>query len=129
MNRILGEENPIYEKIDYVIGIISAGAIIVVWVPQIYITFKLKGPKSLSVITLLLTAPGSALSIYFMISFHQTILVWLPAAFSCFFQLILLFMCLYYLYGNRCCPSTDYRLIVNQSIDESSRENLRITNL
>lgn len=116
MNKLFKPTDVVYSRSDYVIGVIAAGSIIVVWVPQIWITWKLKGPKSLSVITLMLTAPGSALSIYFMIAYGNSLLVWLPNAFSCAFQMILLVMCIYYLYGNRCCKKTDY-LVINQADD------------
>jgi len=130
MNKLFPYPNPTSIKVDYVIGIISAGSIIVVWVPQIWITYKVKGPKSLSVATLILTAPGSALSIYFMISFGNSLEVWLPNAFSCFFQVILLIMCIYYLYGHKCMSKKDDYLVVNQNEEDgSTRDIIRTVHL
>jgi len=92
----------IYNMTDTFFGIVSSIMIIIVWLPQIWTTYKAKSPGSLSVAMLVLTAPGGYLTIVFLaVLYHNSLWVWLPTVFSATFQTMLLILCVYYEYGSK----------------------------
>lgn len=81
---------------SYTLGIVSAIIPVFVWTPQLYTTYKLKGPGSLSLTMQVIQTPGS-----FILAFNQIWsgqwLVGMTAAISGFEQLLLVLMCTYFL--------------------------------
>jgi len=93
--------NIIYTTLDSFFGVVSSLAILVVWCPQIWTTYKGKTAGSLSILMLCLTSPGGYLTIYLQaIVYHNRYWVWAPIVMSASLQTILLFMCIYYEYGS-----------------------------
>jgi hypothetical protein len=67
----------------YVIwGAIASGTIMLQWIPQIYTTWKLKGPGSLSIITLMMNSVGSVLNVYFYVADGNAFWTWFPFVIS-----------------------------------------------
>lgn len=76
-------DHPMNKVLDYVMGILGTLTIIAQWIPQMYTTYKTKGPGSLSVITLVINAPGSFLNVILQFSANPAgVSVWLPYLFS-----------------------------------------------
>jgi len=121
-NYWFSKKDFIYRATDSFFGIVSSFMIVVVWIPQLYTTFKAKRPGSLSIMMLALTAPGGYLAIIFVaVIYSNGIWVWIPTVFSAAFQTVLLFMCIYYEYGWKirtfCCTESEENryTAINQS--------------
>jgi len=84
---------------------IGLGAILflmVMYIPQLYTTYKVKHSGTLSVTSLLIQCPGSLAVVYFAaIQSHLDWTTWSPYLASASQQAILLIMCLYYFLVNR----------------------------
>lgn len=93
-NGFSGEINFKYGK---TIGIINACINVLIWMPQIITTCRLKDPGSLSIVMLILQAPGGLISTAFM-AFGQkeNWTTWLPIFCSCCQQILLLSICIFY---------------------------------
>eukprot|EP00026_Physarum_polycephalum_P011719 Phypoly_transcript_11960.p1 GENE.Phypoly_transcript_11960~~Phypoly_transcript_11960.p1 ORF type:complete len:321 (+),score=45.38 Phypoly_transcript_11960:112-1074(+) len=85
-----------------IIGIFAVVFLMIMYIPQLYTTFKAKHTGSLSVVTLLIQAPGSLVVVYFdAIESHLSWTTWVPFLVSAIQQFILIFMCFYYYLRNR----------------------------
>ncbi|EAX82542.1 hypothetical protein TVAG_140300 [Trichomonas vaginalis G3] len=84
-------------KFGKTLGIVNAAINVLIWMPQIITTCKLKDSGSLSIIMLILQAPGGLISTAFM-AFGQkeNWTTWLPIFCSCCQQIILLTICIIY---------------------------------
>lgn len=78
------------------LGIVSAIVPVFVWTPQLYTTYKLKGPGSLSLTMQVIQTPGSFIQAFFQIWSGEW-LVGMTAAISGFEQLLLVLMCTYFM--------------------------------
>jgi len=77
------------------LGTTSSIMMVLEWAPQIYTTWKMKSPGSLSVLMLLIQIPGSLLVIYFQAILNEAdFTTWAPYFFQCVEQGILVAMCL-----------------------------------
>eukprot|EP01121_Diplochlamys_sp_Union-15-3_P019176 TRINITY_DN7163_c0_g3_i1.p1 TRINITY_DN7163_c0_g3~~TRINITY_DN7163_c0_g3_i1.p1 ORF type:complete len:151 (+),score=3.45 TRINITY_DN7163_c0_g3_i1:177-629(+) len=76
-----------------VCGFASSIIVLIMWCPQIYTTYKLKGPGSLSIPMLCIQLPGSLLVVYFQISEGAEITTWGPYVITAIEQFILIIMC------------------------------------
>lgn len=79
-------------------GIISAGLTLLIWVPQIYTTYVLKGSQSLSLIMMIVLTPGSFVNLYYQIGMDAKFWIWIPTALAGFFQCVLCCMMVYFTY-------------------------------
>jgi len=94
----------IYHKTDRAVtvayamtlGILAAIGVLFQWAPQIYTTYKLKSPGSLSITSLLLLFPGILLILYFQVSLGANWTTWGPFIVELIQQLILTVMCIVY---------------------------------
>jgi len=91
----------ILQVIAKVLGLVSAVLIVVQWTPQIYTTYKMKSPGSLSVLMLILQIPGSLLVMFFQAFNHKDITIWLPYVFQFLQQSILVVMCVIFAVQDR----------------------------
>jgi uncharacterized protein with PQ loop repeat len=89
-----GSSSPILTDYAFAIGIVSAVAEFIHWTPQIWKTWKAKDPGSLSILMLLLQAPGSFLVVFFQIRYHENLSSWLTFFVTGVQQIILLILCL-----------------------------------
>jgi uncharacterized protein with PQ loop repeat len=92
---MLGGDSDEVKGYAYSLGIISAIVPIFTWTPQIWATYKLKSPGSLSITMQIIQVPGS-----FILAFYQVIngqwLVGMTAVVAGIEQTILLVLCLIY---------------------------------
>jgi len=89
-------------KVAQTLGYTSSILIAIQWTPQIWTTFKLKDPGSLSILMLLLQMPGALLVMYFQAILNAAdASTWVPYAFLFLEELLLVIMCLYYIVRNR----------------------------
>jgi len=97
-----GSNSQIVVDYAFTLGIIASLANIVQWTPQIIKTFRDKNVGSLSIIMLLLQAPGSFLVVYFQaIEYHSNVSTWLTFLITGIQQSILLILCIYYEIQNK----------------------------
>jgi hypothetical protein len=69
------------------------------WIPQIYQTYVIKGNYSLSVVAIFIHWMGCIVTIFYQLYFNsQGFMVILPYIFGAFFELVVIFMCVYYQY-------------------------------
>eukprot|EP01103_Thecamoeba_quadrilineata_P016816 TRINITY_DN5745_c0_g1_i1.p1 TRINITY_DN5745_c0_g1~~TRINITY_DN5745_c0_g1_i1.p1 ORF type:complete len:180 (+),score=14.94 TRINITY_DN5745_c0_g1_i1:412-951(+) len=78
------------------LGIFSVCVTIVMWLPQMYLTWRLKSPGTLSLLFLALQAPGSFIAGCFQLAEGTRFQSWLPFFVTGIQQTILLGMCIYY---------------------------------
>ncbi|KAJ3441744.1 pq loop repeat protein [Anaeramoeba flamelloides] len=64
---IQGPCSPVARNLAIVLGFISGMIVIFQWMPQLYSTYKFKGAGSISVITLVIQAPGGLVNLAFLI--------------------------------------------------------------
>jgi len=84
------------------LGTTSSILMVIEWAPQIYTTWKMKSPGSLSVLMLLIQIPGSLLVIYFQAILNAAdFTTWAPYFFQCIEQAILVVMCVIFWIRNR----------------------------
>jgi len=89
------------------LGIASSILITLQWAPQIWTTYKLKDPGSLSIVMLLLQMPGALLVMFFQSILNSAdVTTWAPYAFLFIEELILVVMCLYYTIRKKRNPHT-----------------------
>lgn len=82
-----------------IFGIISAGLIIVKYIPQLYTTFRNKASGSLSIVTMLIQTPGGlilTLCLFFLASTEWT--TWISFLTALILQGCVLMLCVYYDY-------------------------------
>jgi len=80
-----------------VYGVVALVLLVIQYIPQIYVTHKMKEAGSLSVITLLLQAPGSILVVYFQaIMNHKPWTTWAPYFATAVQQFVLIAQCTLY---------------------------------
>lgn len=78
-------------------GIISTVATIIMWLPQIILTYRKRDPGSLSLLMLLLQFPGGVAAVYFQAIMEQeSFTTWSPYLASALEQLILIILIVYY---------------------------------
>ena len=76
-----------------VLGLFASVVIGIVWLPQIYTTFRARSTGALSIEMLLLQAPGSLVVIVFQfISLNTDVTTWLPYLVTAIEQIILIVM-------------------------------------
>lgn len=104
-----------------VVGIVAVVFLMVMYIPQLYTTYKVKHTGSLSVTTLLIQAPGSLAVVYFdAIQSHLSWTTWAPFLVSAIQQFVLIFMCLYYWLRNRKNkPSSETDPLLSSSLSPS----------
>jgi len=79
----------------FYLGILSSVSNAVQWIPQIYKTFRAKDPGNLSLLLLLLQAPGSVLVVVFQgVLYRENVSTWLSFVVSGVMQFTLLVMCI-----------------------------------
>eukprot|EP01125_Pyxidicula_operculata_P002122 TRINITY_DN12064_c0_g1_i1.p1 TRINITY_DN12064_c0_g1~~TRINITY_DN12064_c0_g1_i1.p1 ORF type:complete len:301 (-),score=24.88 TRINITY_DN12064_c0_g1_i1:117-1019(-) len=101
-NFMFQKTSYIYKVTDITLGTISSIVIAMVWIPQIWTTYKMKGPGALSIGMLALTAPGCYITIYTLaFAYEYGVTVWLPTVVGAICQTTLLIMCIYYSYGTK----------------------------
>jgi len=89
------------------IGISAVFFLVIMYIPQLYTTFKAKHQGSLSLVTLFIQAPGSLAIVYFdAVQNHLSWTSWVPFLVSAIQQFILITMCIYYYIRNRKSKST-----------------------
>jgi len=83
-------------SLDYAfaIGVISSVGSVLHWAPQIWKTFRAKDPGSLSILMLLLQAPGSFLVVIFQFEYHESITTLFPYLLTGIQQILLLIECI-----------------------------------
>jgi len=85
------------EYYAYANSISSSILVVILYIPQIYETYKLKSPGSLSVIMLVLQTPGLYLFFLFLVIDKTNVTTWFPPMISSIQMTILLIMCIYYI--------------------------------
>ena len=89
----------LYTTTNAVFAALSSITLALVWMPQIYTTFKAKQPGALSLVMLAFTCPGAYAMIYFLaVGYHNPFYVWLPNVVGASCQTIILLMCIYFTY-------------------------------
>jgi len=81
-----------------ILGFVSSFLTLIQWLPQIYTTWRLQDIGSLSLPMLLIQAPGSFLVVFFQISVGSDLTTWFPYVITFLSQLILVSMCLYFMF-------------------------------
>jgi len=76
-----------------VIGLLSSILTLVQWLPQIYTTWKLRHPGSLSLPMLFIQTPGSVIVIFFQITVGSDVTTWFPYVVTFISQASLIVMC------------------------------------
>jgi len=84
-----------------VCGIASALITLVMWVPQLYTTWRLKSPGSLSIPMLCIQIPGSLLVVYFQIGEKADITTWGPYVVNALQEFLLVVLCVWFIIVNR----------------------------
>jgi uncharacterized protein with PQ loop repeat len=85
-----------------VIGICAVVFLMVMYIPQLYTTYKAKHQGSLSITTLVIQCPGSLAVVYFdAFQSHLSWTTWVPFLVSAIQQFVLIVMCIYYYIRNR----------------------------
>jgi len=80
-----------------VLGISASILVIIHWSPQIWTTFNLKSPGTLSILMLVLQMPGSLVVVFFQAVLNKADwTTWTPYLLTAVQQLILLILCLVY---------------------------------
>lgn len=80
-----------------IFNILSCIFSIIMWMPQIYETYKIKGNYSLSVFALFIHCIGCILTIYFQVEYNnQGIFVIIPYIIGALFEFIVIIQCIYY---------------------------------
>lgn len=97
MTQSLGSSSPAVKTLSSVMGLGSVVSTFLIWLPQIYSVYALKGPGSLSVLMLLLQAPGAlAVAIYQGALQHEGWGVWVPYVAVFVQEVIILLQVLWY---------------------------------
>jgi len=84
---------------DYAVAFGTIANVVTVFqlTPQIYATFKLKAAGSLSIITLIIQAPGTILLVYFQaFVYHVSWSTWVPYFLTAVQMTFLTFLCIFY---------------------------------
>jgi len=106
------------------LGTTSSILMVIEWAPQIYTTWKMKSPGSLSVLMLVLQMPGSLLVIYFQAILNAAdFTTWAPYFFQCIEQGILVVMCVVFWYRDRKKGPEGQALL--QPVEEDSSDRTR----
>jgi len=97
MVLILGPASPHIQRYGDSFGIIAVVMLFVQYIPQIYTTHKHRESGSLSIVSLLIQAPGALVVVYFQaVISHSKWTTWAPYFCSALQQLFLVCLCLYY---------------------------------
>jgi len=112
INNDFRRKDLIYTIVDTFFGVVGAATVAAVWIPQIYITWKRKSVGSLSIIMLMLTAPGAYLTAVLLgYVYKNPVWVWIPVSIAAVCQTVLLALCIYYsrddIRRKCCCKGTD----------------------
>lgn len=83
-------------------GVLAVIFLMVMYIPQLYTTYKVKHTGSLSLVTLLIQAPGSMAVVYFdAVQSGLSWTTWAPYFVSGVQQFVLIGMCIYYHFRNK----------------------------
>lgn len=99
-----------------VVGIMAVLFLMVMYVPQLYTTFKVKHTGTLSVLTLMIQCPGSLAVVYFdFFQNHMSWTTWAPYLVSAVQQFVLIIMCFYYKKNTKQYVAEKERLLASSS--------------
>jgi len=97
LGNYFGMDSDIVHDYAVAFGIIANVVTVFQIAPQIYATFRLKAAGSLSIITLVIQAPGTTLLVYFQaFVYHVSWSTWVPYFLTAVQMVFLTFLCIFY---------------------------------
>ena len=126
MTQSLGTRSPAVRTLSDMLGIVSIVSTFLIWLPQIYSVYSLKGPGSLSILMLCLQAPGAlAVAIYQGALEREGWGVWVPYLAVFIQEVIILGQVLYYWWRGRHSAKDDISLEFMQPSDLEEEDEFR----